>query len=345
MTSAASFLAAALAVGQLPGDPIAVTRSEFIFDTAPFAQCHASTIVQTKDGFTAAWFGGPNEGNPLVGIWLSRLQKFGRSNWTAPVEVANGVISPTERYPCWNPVLFQPAGSGQLLLFYKVGPSPSTWWGVMKTSGDWGRSWSAPRRLPDGILGPIKNKPIQLAGGELLCGSSTENTGWRVHFERTPDLGKTWSKTVDLNDPTVLEAIQPTILTHRNGPLQALGRSRQGAIWQSFSSDNGFTWSPLTLTSLPNPSSGIDAVTLSDGRQLLVFNNTTTGRSPLNVALSDDGLLWNVVLTLENDPGFEFSYPAVIEAKGDGPNLTVHITYTWNRVKIKHVVLSLQRPS
>ena len=55
------------------------------------------------------------------------------------------------------------------------------------TSADGGRTWSAPQRLPDGILGPIKNKPVQLANGDLLAGSSTENNGWRCHFERSTD--------------------------------------------------------------------------------------------------------------------------------------------------------------
>ncbi|MFN6107564.1 MAG: exo-alpha-sialidase, partial [Planctomycetaceae bacterium] len=39
---------------------------------------------------------------------------------------------------------------------------------------------------------------------------------------------------------------------------------------------------------LPNPHSGIDGVTLADGRHLLVYNHTERGRSPLNLALSDD---------------------------------------------------------
>ncbi len=308
-----------------------IVQEEFIYETAPFPQCHASTIAQAADGtIVAAWFGGTRESHPDVGIWLSRCVDH---RWTAPVEVANGVESPEQRYPCWNPVLFQPA-RGPLLLFYKVGPSPSTWWGVLKTSDDAGQTWSAAARLPDGILGPIKNKPVELPGGKILCGSSTEHAGWRVHFEWTTDLGKTWSKTEPINDPAQIGAIQPALLLHPDHVVQAIGRSRQGKIWQTVTRDGGLTWSPMSLTGLPNPNSGLDAVTLADGRHVLVYSHTPRGRSPLNVAVSGDGKTWQAALVLEREPG-EYSYPAVMQAK-DG---TVHITYTWRRQRVKHVAV------
>jgi predicted neuraminidase len=308
-----------------------VVASEFIFETAPFPSCHASTIVETGAGLVAAWFGGTAERNPDVGIWVSR--RIGGA-WTAPVEVANGVQSPQLRYPTWNPVLFQPK-TGPLMLFYKVGPSPSTWWGMQTASSDSGQTWAAPRRLPDGILGPIKNKPVQLASGDLLAGSSTESTGWQVHFERSADNGSTWTATPALNDGQAIGAIQPSILFHRDGRLQAVGRTRNGKLFETWSDDQGRTWSALALTSLPNPSAGIDAVTLSDGRQLLVYNHTANGRSPLNVAVSTDGKQWQAALVLEDTPGQEFSYPAVIQTR-DG---LVHVTYTWHRTRIRHVVI------
>ena len=306
-------------------------KSEFIYETAPFPQCHASTIAETRSGLVAAWFGGLREKSPDVGIWLSRHEA---SQWSAPVEVANGVQSPTKRYPCWNPVLFQPQ-PGPLMLFYKVGPSPSRWWGVWMTSADDGKTWSPPIRLPEGILGPIKNKPVQLANGDILCGSSTEDAGWRVHFERTSDLGQTWSKTEPINDGKSIGAIQPSLLIHADGRLQAVGRSRQGRLWQAWANDQGRTWGAMTLLDLPNPNSGIDAVTLKDGRFVLVYNHTRRGRSPLNVAVSNDGREWLAALVLEDEPGQEFSYPAVIQTR-DG---LVHITYTWKRQRVKHAVI------
>ncbi len=311
--------------------------SEFIYETAPFPSCHASTIEETSEGPIAAWFGGTHERHPDVGIWISRWEG---DKWSKPVEVANGVVSENERYPTWNPVLFQPS-TGPLLLFYKVGPSPSEWWGMLMTSSDGGKSWSKPRRLPDGILGPIKNKPIQLANGDILSPSSSEHDGWRVHFERSTDLGRTWQATDPVNDGKKIKAIQPSLLTYGDQRLQALGRTRSNGIFQIWSQDAGTTWGEMTLTSLPNPSAGTDAVTLADGRQLLVYNHNSNykGRSPLNVAISDDGINWQAALVLENTPKSEFSYPAVIQAK-DG---LVHITYTWNRERIKHVEIDPEK--
>ncbi len=326
-----AFLGTAVAMA---ADQPGFVRSDFLYETAPFPSCHASTLVETKNGLLAAYFGGTEERNPDVAIWLSR-QTDGK--WSAPVEVANGVESPTKRYPTWNPVLFQPK-DGPLRLFYKKGPSPSEWWGMVMTSTDEGRTWSKAVRLPEGILGPIKNKPVQLANGDIISGSSSEGKeGWRVHFERSTDGGMTWTATPPLNDGKKIAAIQPSLLIHPGDRLQALGRTRATGIFETWSEDGGKTWGPMISTGLPNPSSGTDAVTLRDGRHLLVYNHSRKDRSPLNIAVSNDGKVWEAALVLEDDAKAPngFSYPAVIQTK-DG---LVHISYTWRRERIKHVVV------
>jgi predicted neuraminidase len=295
----------------------AIVREEFIFEKAPFASCHASTIAETPAGLVAAWFAGKNERNPDTGIWLSRYEN---GNWSAPAEIANGVQPDGERFP--------------LLLFYRVGPSPAGWWGLLSTSADNGKTWSAPRRLPENILGPIKNKPVELSSGALLCPSSSEFPTWRVLIERTSDLGQTWQQSPPLNDGKKIRAIQPSILVWPSGRIQILCRSKEGRIMDSWCADAGRTWSPMQPTALPNPDSGLDAVMLRDGRALVVYNHSTTERTPLNVAVSSGGKIWQSALVLESDPG-EYSYPAVIQSS-DG---LVHITYTWKRQRIKHVVL------
>jgi predicted neuraminidase len=128
------------------------------------------------------------------------------------------------------------------------------------------------------------------------------------------------------------------MLVHPEGQLQILCRAQQRAIVESWSDDGGQTWSPLAATSLPNPNSGIDAANLKDGRILLVYNHTRRGRSPINVAISEDGNSWQAALELETERG-EFSYPAVICTK-DGQ---AHITYTWKRQKIKHVAIDPEK--
>ena len=316
----------------------AVVRSEFIYPDRrkPTPECHASTIAQLPNGtFIASWFGGKHEKHPEVGIWTSHYRG---GAWSTPVQVATGIQyleadGTVKRHPCWNPVLHQ-TKAGPLLLFYKVGPTPSNWWGMLKRSEDWGVTWSEGVRLPEGILGPIKNKPVELSNGDLLCPTSSEEQGWRVHFEWTPDLGKTWHRTAPINDGKTIGAIQPSVLFEPGGKLVALGRSRQGKVWEARSEDNGRTWGEMSLIDLPNPNSGTDAVTLKDGRQVLVFNDTPKGRTPLTVAVKSPGGEWKRVVTLEDQPG-EYSYPAVIQSvEGE-----LHITYTWKRLLVRHVIV------
>lgn len=328
----------ALSMSAVAADP-AVLKTEFIYDTGPYPQIHATTICETPTGLVSAWFGGTKEKHPDVCIWVSRQEG---EKWTPSVEVANGVQKDGSRHPTWNPVLFQPK-EGPFMLFYKVGPTPEKWWGELKTSTDGGKSWSEARRLPDGILGPIKNKPVQLPNGDILSPASDETGGkWSVHFERSSDLGATWTRIGPVNDGVAIQAIQPSVLFLGGEKLLALGRSRQNKVFETRSEDGGKSWGPMTLGSLPNNNSGTDAVTLKDGHHLIVYNHIggligSWGglRTPLNISVSDDNAkTWKAALVLEKDPG-EYSYPAVIQTK-DG---LVHITYTWKRQKVRHVVV------
>ena len=314
----------------------AIVEDEFIYERANFPECHASTIAETPKGLVAAWFGGTKERNPDCSIYLSRMVN---DQWTDPEKVADGVKNDTLRYALWNPVLYQIPG-GNLMLFYKEGVKVSEWVGKYMISADNGVTWSEPIDLPEGFLGPVKNKPVLLDDGTLICPSSSEHDGWRVHFELTKDFGKTWEKVGPINDGKEIKAIQPSILVHKDGRLQILCRSRNRALLQSWSSDNGRTWSELSKSNLPNNNSGTDAVTLKDGRQLLVYNHVLPPgdlvkgpRTPLNVSISDDGINWKACLILENSPISQYSYPSVIQGK-DG---MIHIVYTWRRERIKYV--------
>ncbi|HJN89877.1 MAG TPA: sialidase family protein [Verrucomicrobiota bacterium] len=304
--------------------------SEMIAEKMPVAGVHASTIAEIEGGIVTAWFGGADEGAYDVIIWTSRNEGEG---WSKPKPAADGIDEAKRiQYPCWNPVLFKQS-SGTLLLFYKVGPNPRQWWGMLRKSQDDGLTWEKPIRLPARYVGPVKNKPIELANGTLLCPSSLEDAGWRVQMERYVQ-NRYWSKTKPLNSPLDYAAIQPTLLAYPDGSIQALCRTKSGRLTECWSSDSGIKWTRMKRTQLPNPNAGADGTVLADGRALLVYNHTRNGRSPLNVSVSKDGKGWEAALVLENQPG-EYSYPAVIQTS-DG---NVHVTYTHHRTNIKHVVI------
>ena len=284
------------------------------------------------------------------------------------------------RKACWNPVITE-IPNGELWLFFKVGLKVADWTGWLCKSKDGGRTWSDKEPLPKGFLGPIKNKP-EIIDGRLLCPSSTEDNGWKFHMEiydiakkewkyvgpvkaelamRTEDM-KAGSASVtaakeDIEAPDAggvatkdgrhpIDCIQPSILKLKDRRLQVLMRTRNGKIGTSFSSDNGDTWSNVTLLDVPNNQSGTDAVTLQDGRHVLIYNNFATlpgtkkgVRTPLSIAISSDGSHWHHALTLEDSPISQYSYPSIIQGK-DGK---LHAVYTWRRLRVAYKEIDLNK--
>lgn len=299
---------------------------EYIYEDAEIPSCHASTVVELSDGtIGAAWFGGTHESHSDVKIYFARREN---GRWSGP-RVAGDGREGGKDFACYNPVLVQ-VPKGDLLLFYKYGTGPQTWHRRMVRSTDGGRHWGPPVNLPEGVYGPIKNKPFRLADGTLLCGSSTEDHGWRVRFESTSDEGKTWQVGPFVNDGKQIGAIQPAIVPLGGDRLRALGRTQQGRVFAIDSADLGKTWGEMRLLDVPNPNCGLDAIRLQDGRFLMVYNHTESGRSPLNLAISEDAEHWRPIRVLDHREGGEFSYPAMIQSL-DG---TVHLTYTWERKRI-----------
>lgn len=383
---------------KIPTSDPAIVSSEFLYETAPFPEAHASTITELPNGdLLAAYFGGTKERNPDVCIWTSRKPK-GSDTWQAPQLAADGVFStddadaslaglsgvdskttsafagPIKNIPsyfydyhnkpdsaklallsmknprlkrkaCWNPVLFT-MPDGTIYLFYKVGTTVSDWQGCYVKSTDNGRSWSKRTMLPAKFIGPVKNKP-ELIDGTLVCPSSTEGKWWTFHVElfdtktgKWTFVGPVEADSAILTDDAKMhpiKCIQPSILRLADGRLQVLMRSHNGFLAQSFSSDNGRTWSNVTLSKVENNQSGTDAVTMTDGRHALIYNNFQTivgtpkgPRTPLSVALSSDGENWKHWLTLENSPISQYSYPAIIQ----GRNGHLYCVYTWRRQRI-----------
>ena len=319
----------------------AIVLEEYVFLKSPTRDCHSSTLLELTNGdLLCTWFGGTRENHPDVNIWLARKPKDGR--WQVPVSVADGGGK-----TCFNPVLVQLKG-GDIQIYYC---SPNIDTGQVITSSDNGHTWSKPKRLPKGFVGPIVNKPVYMNDGTIIAGSSLQGEpGKRIHVERSTDNGKTWTKIGPISDPTntKYEIIQPTILVHSQQRLQILARTNEkhknAKLAQTWSQDGGLTWSPVTDATLPNNNSAIDAVTLDDGRHLLVYNHSTRedpvggrkGRGILTVAVTQDGMNWEAAAVLEYRTGsVQYSYPSVIQTR-DG---LVHVSYSWHRKRIKHVVI------
>jgi predicted neuraminidase len=311
---------------------------EFVTENFPTPSCHASTIVELDhDRLMTAWFGGTREGAPDVAIWSSRRSLEG---WSPAKELVREPEIAT-----YNPVLFQAPG-GLLWLYYKFGPSPGLWSAGRLSSVDEGHNFTPPEHLPAGLYGPIRTKPLVLKNGTILSGTSVESyESWACWIERSTDRGRTWTRIGPIAAPKSLAQspakngspygiIQPSLLEMGGRHIRLYARSTQeiGHICQSDSFDDGLTWSEVKATALPNPNSGIDAVRLPDGRIVMVYNNTTTGRTPLNLAITKDGVEWRKLYDLETEPG-EYSYPAMVLAR----NGDLLITYTWNRRKIRFV--------
>ena len=320
---------------------------------------HASTVVELKDGdILAAWFAGTRESAPDVAIYSARLHN---DKWSEPKELAHA-----NSVPCWNPVLFHTL-DGRLWLYYKYGAKPNNWLGARKWSDDEGLTWSPEERLPAGILGPIKDKPLVLQDGAVVSGSSDESNGWKAFVERSADNGRTWTKFGPITVPEQSDVpneslvasirkdlaptggsyparqltvgiIQPAVVSLGGHRLRFYARSqtRSALIAVADSNDDGKTWSQARFIPVPNPNSGIDAVGLKDGRIVLVFNNSFDKRTPLNLAVSNDADHFRIFKTLEDAPG-EYSYPAIIQAA----NGDLLITYTWRRQTIKFVRVPL----
>lgn len=337
------FSALFFSCASLKKDPKAINITQnYIADPPVTPNSHAATLVEVKPNtLLAAWFGGKYEGAKDVSIYLASYQD---KKWSAPKKLIEPLIQNGDTLPCWNPVLFK-SKSQNLYLFYKVGKNPREWFGAMIISKDNGQNWSAPKYLPKGILGPIRNKPIETSPGIILCGSSTESIDdnkWRVFIETYTEGTDSWTIT-DLKDKKNFDIIQPTFLVHSDHKIQILSRSRHNKLISSWSTDNGKTWQQTDSINVVNSNSGVDAVTLSDKSFLLVNNplkmgkDWFNGRNVLDVESSKDGVHWKKIFNLENQSEGEFSYPAIIQTS----DKKVHILYTYNRKFIKHTTFDL----
>jgi predicted neuraminidase len=196
----------------------------------------------------------------------------------------------------------------------------------------------------------VRNRPIVLSDGEYLLPAyhetghdpesvGADSTSLFFRFDpRRPGLG--WERAGEIKSPK--GNIQPAPVELAPGRLVAYCRrggdylpATKGFLVRSKSTDDGLTWSPGVDSAFPNPNAAVDFLRLKSGRLLLAFNDCFHGRTPLTVALSDDGDgTYPVRRNLAEGPG-DFGYPQVLQdAEG-----VIHAVYTSERrTVVNHAV-------
>jgi len=333
-------------------------KKEFIFgEDREFESAHGSTLVRLDNGeVLAAWFGGSWEKGADTAIYIARRTEGG---WSRPEIAAN-----SRRTAMWNPVLFK-RHDGTVMLFYKVGAAISEWQTWVIVSDDGGHTWTEPRELVPGDAcggrGPVKNKPIHLANGDIIAPASLEGGVWDAFADISHDEGRTWERSslvpvrragyeIQTVDKPYSKyrcfgkgIIQPTLWEDESG-VHMLLRSTSSAIFRSDSHDGGRTWSQAYALGLPNNNSGIDLVQMPSGTLALAYNPTQNlpnyykgPRTPLVVSMSHDGGgKWETAAVLEDGEGC-FAYPSII----NGAENELLVTYTWKRERIVFAQIKL----
>ena len=309
---------------------------EFIYPPKTVTKsCHASTVLPLFDGsVVAAWFGGSEEGNDDVKIWVS-IRKD--EKWSEPYSIAvDG-----KELPHWNPVLFK-RENGDIILYFKYGKPIPNWVTYYCISKDGGKSFSKPQILVpgdnDGGRGPVKNKAIRLKDGTVIAPASKETIlkNWKCFVDISHDDGLTFEHSNFVLRPKknrkTVGMIQPTLWEQPEGHIHALMRSNMAYVCESHSTDYGETWSEIVLTDIPNNNSGIDCVLAENGNIVLVCNPVAQhagARTPLSVYLSENnGETFCKIFDLETAEG-EYSYPSIVSYGNK-----VYITYTYKRENI-----------
>ena len=205
------------------------------------------------------------------------------------------------------------------------------------------------RMIVEAALDPKKREtgwmtrthPLQLPDGRILLPLYSDGYNLSL-IAISDDNGQSWQPGL----PIVGRGnIQPSLVLKKNGDLVAFMRDNgdePGRVIKSISKDNGFNWSIAKKTSVPNPGTSVEAISLDDGDWVMVYNDIENGRHSLGVSLSDDeGETWKWTRHLEKrGPGEgSFSYPSVIQAK----NGIIHVTYSFHLTEkktIKHVFFS-----
>ncbi|XLZ70607.1 sialidase family protein [Massilia sp. SR12] len=325
-----------------------VPRSATLLPKPPNApSAHASAITPLPGGRMAAfWWAGSRESGPDVKVYAAHWID---GKWSNPWEVASrdslGAALGYGVRRIGNPVAWASA-DGRIDLFV-VATGLGGWAAsriVQLESHDQGKNFVVKRLLP---LSPLFNTstlvrttPVGLAdGGWLLPAYFEMGIKYPLMLAFDPAGDPRWISRIGQRTA----ALQPTIVPVSRSEVHAWMRdsSSEQKVQHARSSDGGVNWDDLPPLDLPNQSTSLSAVRLSNGSIALLHNHVLPGGSDRNVlrlSVTDNGRNWSRVIDIaQGSAGEEFSYPDLHQVGNE-----LHITYTSRREAIAHHVIDLE---
>jgi len=305
---------------------------------------HPASITELDNGdLYLVYYGGSGEYGADSTVYGARRKK-GTSKWTEPK-----MITPRPREPEGNAVVWQaPDGTVWLFSVIRLGETWSTSRIVARISRDGAKTWQEPTALTTEAGTMVRSRPLLLADGDFLLpvyretGNDPEWVGpdttsfflrYDVKKKRWTESSRIQSRIGNLQPAVAALSAKHLICYCRRGGDYS--PRKDGRLVRSESQDAGRTWSAGIDSKFPNPNAAVDLLGLANGHLLLVYNDSTSGRTPLTVALSTDhDRSYPYRRNLAEGPG-DFAYPFAIQSR-DGK---IHVVYTSeHRTVVNHAV-------
>ncbi len=338
---------ALLALADPAGVKVTPRSSSLIPMPPNVPSAHASAMAPLSgDGMITFWWAGSRESGPDVKVYASR---WADGKWGQPWVVASrdslGDALGFGVRRIGNPVAWTSA-DGTINLFV-VATGLGGWAAarvVQLVSSDSGDSFTVKRLLP---MSPLFNTSVLVRTAPVRL----VNGGWGLPLYFELGIKYPMMMAFDMHgDPgwmsrigTSTSALQPTIVPVSDHEFHAWMRdaSDEQRVQYAHSRDGGVSWSDMPALDLPNHSTSLSALRLSNGSILVLHNHVLPGgssRNMLRLSLIKDARTWTHVLDVAHGKaGDEFSYP---DLRQIGKQL--HITYTSRREAIAHHVLDLE---
>ena len=323
-------------------------REVLVSATDAYPRNMGADIIGLDDGAMllvfSQWIGAAhdNDSSRVCGL----LSNDGGASWSSQFEIAG----PTDDYDQVRMPGLIRLNDGTIGMTLRFRTSVlDTWVGFMRCDPSSlavrGRNWTDPVRIsppPPGRHIHLNNRTIRLASGRLLVSLAT-SWPWNVENTRANDSrswcllsdddGATWRPSKSNLAGPKRGLMEPYVIEVEPGQLRMFMRTQVNCQYESFSFDDGETWSEAKPGILVSPESPSALRHFPDSDDILVVWNhgeiKTHGkdRNPLNLAISSDGCeSWHDEVTLENASGKAFSYPGVHVLKMGGRDF-VFITY------------------